>query len=44
VADIVLDKVTKAFPDGTLAVQEFNLEIADGEFVILKIVSKKDTK
>ncbi|GAA1896161.1 ABC transporter ATP-binding protein [Asanoa iriomotensis] len=34
-ADIVLDKVTKAFPDGTLAVQEFNLEIADGEFVIL---------
>jgi multiple sugar transport system ATP-binding protein len=35
VADIVLDKVTKAFPDGTLAVQEFNLEIADGEFVIL---------
>jgi len=35
VADIVLDKVTKAFPDGTLAVQGFNLEIADGEFVIL---------
>jgi multiple sugar transport system ATP-binding protein len=35
VADIVLDKVTKAFPDGTVAVQEFNLEIADGEFVIL---------
>ncbi|MEV4537176.1 sn-glycerol-3-phosphate ABC transporter ATP-binding protein UgpC [Asanoa sp. NPDC049518] len=34
-ADIVLDKVTKAFPDGTLAVQELNLEIADGEFVIL---------
>ena len=34
-ADIVLDKVTKAFPDGTLAVQGFNLEIADGEFVIL---------
>ncbi|GIF49196.1 ABC transporter ATP-binding protein [Asanoa ferruginea] len=27
--------MTKAFPDGTLAVQEFNLEIADGEFVIL---------
>jgi len=35
VADIVLDKVTKAYPDGTVAVQEFNLEIADGEFVIL---------
>jgi len=35
VADIVLDKVTKAFPDGTLAVREFDLEIADGEFVIL---------
>ncbi|GIF67699.1 ABC transporter ATP-binding protein [Asanoa ishikariensis] len=34
-ADIVLDKVTKAFPDGTLAVQELNLEIADGEFLIL---------
>jgi multiple sugar transport system ATP-binding protein len=35
VADIVLEKITKAFPDGTLAVQELNLEIADGEFVIL---------
>ncbi len=32
---IVLDQVTKRFPDGTVAVQEVNLEIADGEFVIL---------
>ncbi|HYN93169.1 MAG TPA: sn-glycerol-3-phosphate ABC transporter ATP-binding protein UgpC [Pilimelia sp.] len=34
-ADIVLDKVTKSYPDGTVAVQEVDLEIADGEFVIL---------
>ncbi len=34
-ADIVLDKVTKKFPDGTTAVHEIDLEIADGEFVIL---------
>ncbi|SDN08666.1 ABC transporter ATP-binding protein [Allokutzneria albata] len=34
-ADIVLDKVTKKYPDGALAVQEVNLEIADGEFIIL---------
>jgi multiple sugar transport system ATP-binding protein len=35
VADIVLDQVTKRFPDGALAVDKINLEIADGEFVIL---------
>jgi multiple sugar transport system ATP-binding protein len=35
VADIVLDKVSKKFPDGTMAVREVDLEIADGEFVIL---------
>ncbi len=34
-ADIVLDRVTKRFPDGALAVQSVSLEIADGEFVIL---------
>jgi multiple sugar transport system ATP-binding protein len=34
-AEIVLDKVTKRYPDGALAVQEVNLEIADGEFIIL---------
>ncbi|MFE9959036.1 ABC transporter ATP-binding protein [Micromonospora sp. NPDC005299] len=34
-ADIVLDKVSKRFPDGTPAVQDVDLEIADGEFVIL---------
>src|ERR1700750_2875411 len=34
-ADIVLDKVTKSYPDGTLAVHEIDLEIADGEFIIL---------
>ncbi len=34
-ADIVLDQVTKRFPDGALAVDKVNLEIADGEFVIL---------
>jgi multiple sugar transport system ATP-binding protein len=35
VAEIVLDKVSKEFPDGTLAVKEVDLRIADGEFVIL---------
>ncbi|MGH3765067.1 MAG: ABC transporter ATP-binding protein [Pseudonocardiaceae bacterium] len=34
-ATIVLDKMTKRFPDGTLAVNEIDLDIADGEFVIL---------
>jgi len=34
-ADIVLDKVTKSYPDGTVAVHGIDLEIADGEFVIL---------
>ena len=34
-APIVLDHLTKRFPDGSLAVNDFNLEIADGEFVIL---------
>jgi len=35
VAEIVLDHLTKRFPDGALAVDDFNLNIADGEFVIL---------
>jgi multiple sugar transport system ATP-binding protein len=35
VAEIVLDHVTKRFPDGSLAVDDFNMGIADGEFVIL---------
>ncbi|MFC0547444.1 ABC transporter ATP-binding protein [Kutzneria chonburiensis] len=34
-AEIVLDKVSKRYPDGALAVSEVNIEIADGEFVIL---------
>ncbi|MCK9928969.1 sn-glycerol-3-phosphate ABC transporter ATP-binding protein UgpC [Frankia sp. Mgl5] len=34
-ADIVLDHVTKRFPDGRLAVDDASLAIADGEFVIL---------
>jgi multiple sugar transport system ATP-binding protein len=34
-ADIVLDHVTKRFADGQVAVADANLEIADGEFVIL---------
>ena len=34
-AEIVLDHITKRFPDGSLAVDDFNLDIADGEFVIL---------
>jgi multiple sugar transport system ATP-binding protein len=35
VAEITLDHITKRFPDGALAVDDFNLKIADGEFVIL---------
>ncbi len=34
-ADIVLDNVTKKYPDGFEAVKDMSLEIADGEFVIL---------
>ena len=34
-AEIVLDKLTKRYPDGALAVSEVNIEIADGEFIIL---------
>jgi multiple sugar transport system ATP-binding protein len=35
VAGIILDHVTKRFPDGTVAVNDANLQIGDGEFVIL---------
>jgi multiple sugar transport system ATP-binding protein len=35
VAEIVLDDVTKRFPDGTEAVKHMDLEIEDGEFMIL---------
>ncbi len=34
-ADIVLDKVTKQYPDGSVAVHDVSVEIADGEFIIL---------
>ncbi len=34
-AEIILEHVTKRFPDGALAVDDFNIDIADGEFVIL---------
>jgi multiple sugar transport system ATP-binding protein len=34
-AEIVLDNVVKRYPDGALAVDNFNLDIADGEFIIL---------
>src|SRR3954447_6797078 len=34
-ADIKLKDVTKRYPDGFEAVKDFNLEIADGEFMIL---------
>ena len=33
-AEIGLDKVTKVYADGTKAVSELDLEIADGEFVV----------
>ena len=34
-ADIVLDHITKRYPDGALAVDDISMEIKDGEFVIL---------
>ena len=34
-AIIVLEGVTKKFPDGTVAVRELDLEIEDGEFLVL---------
>jgi multiple sugar transport system ATP-binding protein len=34
-ADIVLDSVVKRYPDGFEAVKDLNLEISDGEFMIL---------
>jgi multiple sugar transport system ATP-binding protein len=35
VADIVLDHISKRFPDGALAVNDISLDITDGEFIIL---------
>ena len=34
-AEIILDEVTKRFPDGALAVDRVSMDIADGEFMIL---------
>ena len=34
-AEIVLDHVSKRFPDGTMAVNDVNLNVDDGEFMIL---------
>jgi multiple sugar transport system ATP-binding protein len=35
VAEVVLDGVGKVYPDGTRAVTDLNLDIADGEFLVL---------
>jgi multiple sugar transport system ATP-binding protein len=34
-AEITLDRVTKRYPDGYEAVKNMNLQVHDGEFVIL---------
>jgi multiple sugar transport system ATP-binding protein len=34
-AEIVLDKVSKKYPDGALAVSEVDITIEDGEFIVL---------
>ena len=34
-AEIVLDRVTKSYPDGATAVKDLSITIADGEFIIL---------
>src|SRR5579885_2510737 len=34
-AEVVLEQVSKVYPDGTVAVAHIDLDIADGEFVVL---------
>jgi multiple sugar transport system ATP-binding protein len=34
-AEIVLDGISKVFPDGTTAVRDLNVDIKDGEFIVL---------
>ena len=34
-AEIILDHISKRYPDGALAVDDVSLDIRDGEFVIL---------
>ncbi|MGY1602233.1 ABC transporter ATP-binding protein [Geodermatophilus sp. SYSU D00815] len=34
-ASITFDRITKRYPDGTQAVSEFDLAVADGEFLVL---------
>ncbi len=34
-ADVTFERVTKTYPDGTTAVKDFDLSVADGEFVVL---------
>ena len=34
-ASMTFDRVTKRYPDGTLAVDELDLDVADGEFLVL---------
>jgi multiple sugar transport system ATP-binding protein len=34
-ADVMLDRVTKVFPGGTVAVDDVSLHVEDGEFVVL---------
>ena len=34
-AEVVLEEVTKVFPDGTTAVDDLDLSIGDGEFLVL---------
>jgi energy-coupling factor transporter ATP-binding protein EcfA2 len=35
VAEVTFDRVTKVFEDGTCAVSELSLDVADGEFMVL---------
>jgi multiple sugar transport system ATP-binding protein len=35
VAEVAFERVAKIYPDGTRAVDDFNLRIADGEFMVL---------
>ena len=35
-AEIILDGITKRYPDGTTAVRSLDLTIADGELMVLR--------
>ena len=43
-AEIALEKLTKVYGDGTRAVSELDLEVADGEFVVFVARVDRETR